>query len=110
MASDLLDGGDARLRLTPDVYIPASQEDGLGRLEATLKKVVRARPARQKVRTAARDGGLDGAFEDAQTEDALTKGIITKEEYAQLVEAMTARLEAIKVDDFDPETYRTLKG
>ncbi|MDP6389976.1 MAG: acyl-CoA dehydrogenase [Alphaproteobacteria bacterium] len=110
VAQSLLDGGEARLRLTPDVYIPASQEEGLGRLEATLEKVVRAQPARQKVRTAARDGGLDGATEEAQASDAVAKGIITKEEYTLLGEATTARFEAIQVDAFDPETYRSLKG
>ena len=110
VAQGLLDGGEARLRLTPDVYIPASQEEGLGQLEATLEKVIRAEPAHKKVRAAARDGDLNGAFEEAQIADALSKGIITKEEHAQLVEATTARIETIQVDDFDPETYLTLKG
>ena len=110
VAQSLLDGGEARLRLTPDVYVPASQEDGLGRLEATLEKVVCAQPVRRKVREAAQDGGLDGASEEALAANAVAKGIITEQERALLAEASAARAEAIQVDAFDPDAYRALKG
>lgn len=46
VAQALLDGNELRLRLTPDVYVPGTYEDGLGRLEATLETVLAA-PARR---------------------------------------------------------------
>jgi acyl-CoA dehydrogenase len=110
VAQSLLDGGEARLRLTPDVYTPASQEEGLGQLEATLDKVVRAEPARRKVKQAARAGDITGAGEAAQAEAAVAKGIIDEAERTLIAEATAARLDAIQVDSFDPETYQSLKG
>jgi acyl-CoA dehydrogenase len=110
VAQSLLDGGEARLRLTPDVYVPASQEDGLGRLEATLDLVVRAEPVRRKVREAARDGKLDGATEEALADDAAARGLLSEEERSLLAAASVARLEIIQVDAFDEDTYRALKG
>ncbi|NKB55977.1 MAG: acyl-CoA dehydrogenase [Alphaproteobacteria bacterium] len=110
VAQSLLDGGAARVRLTPDVYIPASQEEGLGRLEATLDKVVRAQSVRKKVRDAARSGSVEGATEDAWAADAVAKGMISEEELTVLTAATTARRDAIQVDSFDPESYRALRG
>jgi acyl-CoA dehydrogenase len=110
VAQGLLDGGAARLRLSPDVYLPASQEEGLGHLEATLDKVVRAEPARRKVRAAARNQEIDGASEAAQAEAAVAKGIIDEEERALMAEASAARLDVIQVDAYDAETYDALKG
>ena len=110
VAQSLLDGGEARSRLSPDVYTPASQEDGLGQLEATLDKVVRAEPARRKVRQAARAGDIEGAGEAAQAEAAVAKGIIDTSERDLMAQATAARLDTIQVDAFDPETYNTLKG
>ena len=110
VAQSLLDGGETRLRLTPDVYIPASQEEGLGRLEATLAAVVRAQPIAKTVRDAARDGGVTGATEDARAADAAAKGVISDQEHALLRTAISARRDAIQVDSFDPENYRGLKG
>lgn len=110
VAQSLLDGGVARVRLSPDVYIPASQEEGLGRLEATLDKVVRAQPVRRKVRDAARGGKVEGATEDAWAADAVAKNVISEEELMLLTAATAARRDAIQVDSFDPESYRALKG
>ena len=107
VAQSLLDGGETRIRLTPDVYIPASQEDGLGRLEAALAAVVRAQPISKTVRDAA---GLEGATEQARAADAAAKGVISPEDHEILSTAITARLDAIQVDSFDPERYGALKG
>ena len=60
-----MDGGEARERLTPDVYIPASQEQGLGELEATLAKVVAAQPLWERVKDAAHSGEIHGDGEAA---------------------------------------------
>ena len=110
VAQSLLDGGETRLRLTPDVYIPASQEEGLGRLEATLSAVVRAQPIAKTVRDAASGGGVTGATQEARAADAAAKGVISDEEHFILSAAISARLDAIQVDSFDPENYRGLKG
>ena len=110
VAQSLLDGGEARERLTPDVYIPASQEQGLGELEATLAKVVAAQPLRERVKDAVRSGEIDGDGEAAQIEAAMASGLLSEVEANVIADATSARLETIQVDAFEPDDYRTLRG
>ena len=110
VAQSLLNGGETRERLTPDVYIPASQEQGLGQLEAALKKIVQAQPIRRQVKAAARAGTLGGGTEEAQIAEAVEKGLITEADSGLIAEAAAARWETIQVDAFEPESYRSLKG
>ncbi len=110
VAQSLLDGGAARERLTPDVYIPASQEDGLGRLEAALEKVVRAQPIRKKVSDAVRGGALEDAGPAAQLDSAVAEGVISRTEREILDHAAAAQLDAIQVDSFPTDRYRDLRG
>ncbi len=104
VARGILEDGDLRRHLTADIFVPSAQEDGLGRLEATLKKVVSARPIKAKLRDAARKGA------NGSLEDAVAGGVITCEERQRLLDADAARNEAIQVDAFDPESYRNLRG
>ena len=104
VARGILEDGDLRRHLTADIFVPSAQEDGLGRLEATLKKVVSARPIKAKLRDAARKGA------NGSLEDAVAGGVITCEERQRLLDADAARNDAIQVDAFDPESYRNLRG
>ncbi len=104
VARGILEDGDLRRHLTADIFVPSAQEDGLGRLEATLKKVVSARPIKAKLRDAARKGA------NGSLEDAVAGGVITCEERQRLLDADAARNEAIQVDAFDPKSYRNLRG
>ncbi len=110
VAQGLLEGGDLYNRLTSDIHIPDGGEPGLGRLQATMEKVIAARPSHNKVRDAVRDGTLDSWPADTLPARARDKGVITEAEFALLDTAEAARDDAIQVDVFDPETYRGLKG
>ena len=108
IARGLTDDGALRRHLTGDIFIPPAQEEGLGRLEATLRKIVAAQPARAKFRDSARTG-RHGADLNGSLELAIEVGAITAEERQLLLDADAARLAAIQVDVFDPETYRNLR-
>ena len=110
VARSLLDGGRLRSRLTANVYLPGAHEDGLGRLEAALEKVVAARVPREKVLDAVRAGRLGRSPEETLAERAREAGVIDDAGRDRLAAAETARDEAIQVDAFDPESYRALKG
>jgi len=110
VARGLLDGREMRLRLTPDIFIPDADEDGLGKLEAALHLVVEARESDAKVRDALRDGTLDHEPLDTLFERASAQGIINEDEQKRLEAAEAARDDVIQVDHFDPETYTGLKG
>jgi acyl-CoA dehydrogenase len=106
----MLDGNEMRLRLTPDIYIPNPNEDGLGRLEAALSQVVATRDARDTVRKALRNGKLESAPDDTLIDRAVSLGIIDDEAGRRLQTAEAARDAVIQVDAFDPQTYTGLKG
>ena len=108
VARDTLEDREARIHLSEDVFVPPPDEVGLGTLEAALDKAVRAIPIETKLRDAVRAGKLDRAPGYMLDELGRDAGIINAAEYALLQEAEAARNEAIAVDAFDPETYKTL--
>ena len=110
VAQGLLNGSEMRQRLTPDIYIPDTAEEGLGQLEAALSKVVAAGQAREAVRKALRKGKLEPDPKDTLIDRAVSLNIIDDEAGTRLHAAETARSAIIQVDAFDPETYADLKG
>ncbi len=97
-----IEPGEVRDRLTRYIFVSKDPKDPTGLLEVTLEKVIAAEEAEKKLERAIRQGtvrrfhGLDWIGE------AVTKGVLTEAEGAQLreVEALTARV--IAVDHFDP--------
>ena len=110
VARGLLDGNETRLRLTPDIFIPDAEEDGLGRLEAALDLVVDAKDANTKVTDAVRAGTLEREPPDTLIARASAQGVIDGDELKRLEAAETARDDVIQVDQFDPETYAGIRG
>ncbi len=108
VARALLDDREERARLTGDVYIPRATEPGLGRLEATLDKVVAAAPAEAKIRAALRARRLPRGPEATLVDRARESGLISDEERRLILEAREARNEVIQVDSFDPRTRELL--
>jgi acyl-CoA dehydrogenase len=110
VAQDLLGGGALRERLTRDIFVPADEDQGLGRLERALAAVVAAGEADRKVRAALRKGTLRRAPEDCLAERAHEAAVIDDAELRLLIAAEKARDAAIGVDVFDAQSYRSLRG
>jgi acyl-CoA dehydrogenase len=107
-ARALLDDREERARLTRDVYIPAATEPGLGRLEATLDKVVAAAPAEAKIRAALRARKIERGAAASLVDRARDAGVISVAEQRLILEAREARDDLIQVDSFDPKTRALL--
>ena len=105
VARALLDGREERLRLTRDIYVPAPDDPGLGRLEAALDKVVAAAPALQTVKAAVRARKLTREPESTLLERALEERVIDEDAAKRIREAEKARDDAIQVDEFDPDVF-----
>jgi acyl-CoA dehydrogenase len=103
VARALLDDPAARDALTRDIYRPAAEEPGLGRLEAALAKAIAALAVEAKIREAVRAGRLDRAPGDGLADRALEAGIISADERKRIHDADEARDEAIQVDAFGPD-------
>lgn len=110
VAEGLLDDGVLRKRLTSEIYVPALQEPGLGRLEAALDQIVAAAPAKAKVKKAVRAGQIDAGPADAVYQRSADAGVIDASELFALKQADMIRDEVIQVDDFDTRSYARLKG
>ena len=108
VARALLEDREERLRLTRDIYVPASSEPGLGRLEAALDLAVEALGVETRIRDAVRAGRIDRAPGNALVELALAAGVITEEERRRVSAAEEAREEVIQVDAFEPAAYRSI--
>lgn len=108
VARDILEDREARINLTPDIFVPPPTEEGLGTLEAALDKAVRAIPVETKLRDAVRAGKLGRAPGYMLDDLGRKSGVITEEEYRLLQDADAARNEVIAVDAFDPEIFKTL--
>ncbi|MCY3000341.1 MAG: acyl-CoA dehydrogenase [Planctomycetota bacterium] len=100
VARELLDGGELREKLGALAFVPRADEPGLGFLEATLVAVVRARPAREKLKEAQRRKALPRGSVPEVLEAALAQGVIDGREAEALRAAERARDEAAQVDSF----------
>jgi len=105
----LAPSGGLREALTPDIYIPAPDEPGLGELEFTLDEIDEARPARAKVDAARRDGLISKDTVMSMAEAAKKQGILTSAEAALIQDGETARDAVVQVDSFDAKTFQSLK-
>jgi acyl-CoA dehydrogenase len=108
-ARTLLEDGEARRRLTADIYVPASDELGLGRLEAAFRKATRALSPRARMRDAVRSGALRPMPAETLPDRALAARLISVEELRTIQEADAAREDVIAVDSFAAEAYPALR-
>ena len=102
VAKHVLEPGAARDRLTRHIFISKDVNDPTGLLEVTLTKVIASEPAEKKLEKAIRDGIVRRYHGNDWFHDAVTKGVLTQAEGAELkeVEGLVARV--IAVDHFDP--------
>lgn len=105
ISSLILADTDLRIRHTEGIFVPKNTIEQLGKLEETFKVVKRAEATEKKMRKAVRDRKIPKAKGRALTESALAKGLITKEEYQDVLRADELRTEAIQVDSFSQDEY-----
>lgn len=105
VARTLLGDELARNQLTAGIFLPTSDEAGLGRLEAALTHARPALEVEAKLRRAVAAGEIDHAPGSDLAEEGLRAGIVTQADLDRLASAAAAREEAIRVDAFSPEDY-----
>ncbi|MBS0252578.1 MAG: acyl-CoA dehydrogenase [Proteobacteria bacterium] len=102
VARHALQPGEARDRLTRDIFVSKDVNDPTGLLEVTLEKVIAAEPVEKKLEKAIRDGVVRRYHGNDWFAEAVANNVITEAEAEQLreVERLVARV--IAVDHFDP--------
>jgi acyl-CoA dehydrogenase len=109
VAMAVLDDADARERLTAGIFIPPSDELGLGQLEAALATAHEALRIETKLRAAVRARSIDPAPGEALAHAGVAAGVISIAELDALHAADEARAEVIRVDVFDAAEYQKLR-
>jgi len=101
-----LEPGAARDRLTAGMYVPKSEADVTGKLEAAFLATIACEPVDEKLRKAVKKGKLVPQPGKDLGSLALEKDLITGEEYLQWSRKEALRKHVIKVDDFPQDFGR----
>lgn len=96
-----------RDRHTQGAYITDDTQETMGRLDYTLLKITEAREIERKIKKAIRSKALPKARVVALVDEAVSKNIITSDEKEILLLAESLRWDAIQVDDFDDNEYKS---
>lgn len=102
----LIEPSATRDRLTSGMYLPQTETDPIGCLEAALIATIAAEAIDAKVRNAQKAKAISGKSQDELVRSALAAGIITPEEQAHLQRTARLRDEVIRVDDFPQDFGR----
>jgi len=103
------DENRARDRLTAGMYLPKSETDPVGALEAALPAALKAEIVELKLRAAVREKKISGPDHAALVEAAAAKGIINLEEREALARYARLRDEVVKVDHFPQDFGLSVK-
>ena len=89
------------------MYTASTPNNPAGRIIGYLPKVVLAEPVERKFLKTLKNSDIGALEFDAQLDEGVREGWITDEERLQLLELREMTLDAISVDDFDPEELRS---
>ncbi|NQV44766.1 MAG: acyl-CoA dehydrogenase, partial [Rhodospirillales bacterium] len=95
--------------LTADIYKPAPDDPGLGKLEHAFVCIRAVAPVRAKIEKARHDGKLEKGELVGMAHAAVEAGILSKAECDQIEAAERLRDQVIQVSDFDPVSYDGLR-
>ncbi|MDZ7690640.1 MAG: acyl-CoA dehydrogenase [Balneolaceae bacterium] len=106
VAQAMQEPGAVRDRLTEGMYLPKDENEALGRYEKAFRLVKQAEPIYRKLHTAAKKKQIPKTQPRFVIDEALEKGIITKDEADVARRAEEARVDVVQVDEFTLEEYQ----
>ena len=109
VASSILDGDARRVALSQDVFLPAKSDPALGRLEHALETALGVLPLKKKLRRARKEGLINARYGEQMVLEGITAKIISSDEGDEIRKYDKLLADVVAVDDFNPETYKTLK-
>ncbi|MFZ9035291.1 MAG: acyl-CoA dehydrogenase [Francisellaceae bacterium] len=102
LVKNMLSDSPTRERLKNMCYVPADENDPVGRVELAFKAVLEAQSIKQKLYAAVKSGSLQKAPFKQLVIEGHSKGIIADEELEKLKIAAQKTDEVIQVDEFAP--------
>ncbi|QDH69288.1 acyl-CoA dehydrogenase [Marilutibacter alkalisoli] len=107
VASLLMSPNEARDRLGVGVFTTPCENNPGGRIDSYLSQVVLAEPVERKFLKALKNSDIEALDFRSQLDEGVAEGWITAEERKQLEALREVTIDAISVDDFDPEELRS---
>ena len=107
VASLMMTPCDARERMADGVYTTPLANNPAGRIISYLPKVIMAEPVERKFLKALKNSDIESLDFNTQLDEGVREGWITADERVMLEELRVMTLDAIMVDDFDPEELRS---
>lgn len=98
-----------RDRLTAGIYLPMDPAEPLSRLETALRKVTNTSPLADRLREGERMRLVTEGPLDERIASAVAARLLSSTEAEDLLAAERARLEALRVDEFESATFGTGK-
>ena len=105
IATAIMVPGEQRDRITEGIYIPASTERPIGRLDRAMIACTAADVTISSIKKAARAGEISRGPIRTMVKEALAQSLISQEEADAVIEADDMRTDAIQVDDFSSDEY-----
>ncbi|MGH8630085.1 MAG: DUF1974 domain-containing protein, partial [Burkholderiales bacterium] len=106
IAKLMMEPSEARDRLTGNTFIYRRDEDPVGRLELALEAAPTADAIEAKLRAAAKAATVTGLTDEERLDSAVDKGILGRDEAANLRRFWKLRWACIMVDDFPQDVGR----
>jgi acyl-CoA dehydrogenase len=106
-AALLMSPSDARDRMAEGVFLTPTANNPAGRVNAMLPAVILAEPVERKFLKALKNSDIEALEFATQLDEGVREGWITADERRQLEDLRAMTLDAIMVDDFDPEELRS---
>jgi acyl-CoA dehydrogenase len=106
VAEIVLSTSSARDRLTEGIFIPGNTDELLGLIEDALPRVIAAEPVEKKIQKAVKSGEIKRGFKEDELEEALSAGIIDKNEAELVRTVIKIRREVVMVDDFPQDKWK----
>lgn len=106
VAQLIFDPTSTRDRLSRGAYTANEPNNLLAQVQDAFIKSIAAEPVEKIIKAAKKEGKIDGFDAKEQARNALHYQIISKEEYEIFMQAETARMKVIHVDDFSNEELR----
>jgi acyl-CoA dehydrogenase len=107
MVDSMINNTSTRARMIEGMYFPKDMNEQVARLDNAFKIVSQADAAEKKIRKAIKDGKLPKKKTHQLVEEATAKGVITSEDKEMLLKSEKVRFDAVQVDDFNDQQYRT---
>src|SRR5450631_918799 len=100
VAKLLIEPSATRDRLTSGIYLPKSETDVIGAIEAAVDATLAAEPIETRIREAIKSGRIVAKVGDDRAAVAQSAGVISADELALVRRAKRLADEIVRVDDF----------